>query len=177
LWIPFFVWEETLRKLKKVLKEWAKTQTSPPIKRQEAQKNIEDYQLELEGKEITQECLAKEDQLQRTMHQAYREEEGYWQQKSRSLWLEYRDKNTTYFHKQAEARKQFKAIKEIHDQDQVLMDFEDIKKCSIQDFHSSLHGNSIGLPRSEYLPSIPSPKHYPRSYKCKATSASQDTRT
>ena len=88
-----------------MLKEWAKTQTSSPIKRQEAQKNIEDYQLELEGKEITQECLTKEDQLQRTMHQAYREEEGYWQRKSRSLWLEYGEKNTTYFHKQAEARK------------------------------------------------------------------------
>ena len=30
---PFFVWEENLRKLKKVLKDWAKTQKIPTIKR------------------------------------------------------------------------------------------------------------------------------------------------
>jgi exonuclease III len=130
----FFVWEENLRKLKKVLKDWAKTQKIPTIKRQEAQKNLEDHQLEMEGKEITQESLAKEDHLQRTMHQACKEEEGYWQQKSRNLWLEAGDKNTNYFHKQAEARKQFKAVKEIHDQDQVITDFEGIKNASFETF-------------------------------------------
>jgi hypothetical protein len=65
----------------------------------------------MEGKEITEECLAREEHLQREMHKSCREEEGYWQYKSRSLWLESRDKNTTYFHKQAKERKQFSTVK------------------------------------------------------------------
>jgi len=60
-----------------VLKDWEKTQISPPIKQQEAQKNMEDHQLAMEGQDITQEFLAIEEHLQRTMDQAYREEEGY----------------------------------------------------------------------------------------------------
>jgi hypothetical protein len=33
-----------------VLKEWGKTQKNPTVKRQEAQKNLEEHQLEMEGK-------------------------------------------------------------------------------------------------------------------------------
>jgi hypothetical protein len=55
----------------------------------------------MENQGITQETLQQDDQLQRNWHQAYREEEKYWQQKSRSLWLEAEDKNIGLFHKQA----------------------------------------------------------------------------
>jgi DNA-directed RNA polymerase specialized sigma24 family protein len=88
----------------------------------------------MEGQETTQEILDQEDHLQRTWHQACREEERYWQQKSRSLWLEAGDKNTSYFHKQAEARKQFKTVNEIHVQDQVISDFEGIKTVAVEAF-------------------------------------------
>jgi hypothetical protein len=45
---PFFVWEEKHRRLKVALKAWAKTQKNPIIKRQEAQKQLENHQLEME---------------------------------------------------------------------------------------------------------------------------------
>ena len=75
-----------------------------------AQMQLESHQLEMEHHEVTQKSLHQEDNLQRQWHKACREEESYWRQKSRSLWLKEGDKNTIYFHKQAEARKQYKAV-------------------------------------------------------------------
>jgi hypothetical protein len=95
----FYVWEEKLRRLKTTLKAWEKGQASPAKARQEIQKQLETHQLEMENKEVTQECLQKEDSLQQHWHKACREEESYWRQKSRSLWLEAGDKNTSFFHK------------------------------------------------------------------------------
>jgi hypothetical protein len=57
-------------------------------------------------------------------------EEEHWRQKSRSLWLQAGDKNTSYFHKQDEARKNFKSVNEIQYQDQMIKDFKGIKKVS-----------------------------------------------
>jgi hypothetical protein len=92
--------------------------------------------MEMDDHEITQETLLQEDQLQRKWHQACREEEKYWQQKSRSLWLEAGDKNTSYFHKQVEARKQFKKVTEIQVQDQIITDFEGIKAAMVDAFET-----------------------------------------
>jgi hypothetical protein len=90
----------------------------------------------MENQEITQAILHQEDQLQRKWHQACREEENYWRQKSRSLWLEAGDKNTSYFHKQAEARKQFKKVTEIQVQSQTITDFEGIKAAAADAFET-----------------------------------------
>jgi hypothetical protein len=111
---PFFMWEENLRRLKKALKSWAKTLSIPIADHQEAQRQLEAHQLELERVDPSQEIMQKEAKLQKFWHQACREEERYWQKKSRCLWLEAVDKNTNLFHKQAEARKQFKSVTEIH---------------------------------------------------------------
>ena len=55
---------------------------------------------------VTQELWNQEADLQKELHRAYKEEEEeYWRYKSRSLWLLAGDKNTSFFHKQAEALK------------------------------------------------------------------------
>jgi hypothetical protein len=46
------------------------------------------------------------------------------------------DKNTSYFHKQAKARNQFKVVNEIHVQDQIITDFEGIKEVATKDFET-----------------------------------------
>jgi len=61
-------------------------------------------------------------------------EEDYWRKKYRSLWLKAGDKNTTYFHKQDEARIEVNSVKEIHLQDQVVFEFKGIKKFSHNHF-------------------------------------------
>jgi hypothetical protein len=138
----FFVWEEKLRRLKTTLKTWAKGQPNPINARQETQRQLEKHQLEMENKEITQECLQQEDYLQRQWHKACREEESYWRQKSRSLWLEAGDKNTSYFHKQAEARKHFKTVTEIQVQNQTITDPERIKEEAVVETFETLYSES-----------------------------------
>ena len=46
------------------------------------------------------------------------------------LWLQARDKNTTFFHKQAQARKIYNSINEIQMQDQVITYFNEIKEAA-----------------------------------------------
>ena len=131
---PFYVWEEKLRALKRRLKEWAKTLKTPATKRKESLENLAALQSSMEDSAVTQSLLQKEVELQKSLHKASRDKEEYWRQKSRNLWLQVGDKNTSFFHKQAEARKQFKNISEIHSQDAVVKDFEGIKRAAFTFF-------------------------------------------
>ena len=67
----------------------------------------------------------------------YRQEEEICRQKSRTLWLKAEDHNTVYFHKQAVARKHYKIVQEIHLQDRVITDFDQIKEESTSYFHAN----------------------------------------
>eukprot|EP00253_Pinus_taeda_P012863 PITA_12863 len=127
---PFFVWEEKMRILKRNLKEWAKNLKSPMAKRKETLNRLAVHQLDMEQSPVSQSMLQKEVELQKEVHRSSREEEEYWRQKSRTLWLHSGDKNTSFFHKQAEARKNFKSVLEIHHQDTVIKDFEGIKRAA-----------------------------------------------
>jgi hypothetical protein len=128
------VWEEKIKMLKYALKSWAKNQPSPAAVRLEAQGLLEAHQLKMEQKEITPEVLKEEDSLQRQWHQACRLEENYWRQKSRSLWLQEGDRNTTYFHKKAEARKHYKEVMEVQVQDKIIADPNGIKQATYDTF-------------------------------------------
>eukprot|EP00253_Pinus_taeda_P018034 PITA_18034 len=94
---PFFVWEEKLRALKRKLKEWAKALKTPAAKRKESIENLTAHQSSMENSAITQSVLQKEVELQKALHKASRDEEEYWRQKSRNLWLQADDKNTNFF--------------------------------------------------------------------------------
>ena len=50
-----------------------------------------------------------------------------WRQKARFCWMKDGDQNSSFFHKYAEARKNFKTVHEIHVQNHVIQDFGDIK--------------------------------------------------
>jgi ribonuclease HI len=130
------VWEEKIRRLKRALKLWAKNQPSPIAVRLAAQAQLEAHQLEMEHQEVTPKTLQQEDNLQRQWHKACRAEEDYWRQKSRSLWLKEGDRNTGYFHKQAEARKQYKAVTEVQVQNKTIADPEGIKQAAYEAFET-----------------------------------------
>jgi hypothetical protein len=130
----FYVLEEKMRRLKAELKDWAKNQINPTTLRQEAQRQLDNHQLALESKDITHQDIIMEEQLQNHWHKSCREEESYWRQKSQSLWLKEGDRNTTYFHKQAEARKLFKAVTQIQVQNTTISEPEDIRKATFETF-------------------------------------------
>jgi len=131
---PSFSWEQKLKRLKKDLKAWAKLLKSPSMARIDSHIALHNHQILMESIPITTAIQNKEMELQKSLFQACRAEEEYWKQKSRSMWLESGDKNTNYFHKQAEARKNLKAVSEIHHQGSLLKDFEDIKAAAFTSF-------------------------------------------
>jgi phenylalanine-4-hydroxylase len=116
------------------LKTWAKNMKKPQQVRTEAQQNMDQHQLLMEGTGITKEYLRKETELHRSLHLACKREEEYWRQKSRSLWLQVGDRNTAFFHKQAEARKHFKNVSEIQVQGQSITEFDRVKEESHRHF-------------------------------------------
>ena len=78
--------------------------------------------------------LKKEETLQKNYFSACRIEEEYQCQKSHNLWLLSGDKNTKYFHRQAEARKNYKAESEINFEGGLIKDFEGIKNAAVETF-------------------------------------------
>jgi ribonuclease HI/exonuclease III len=109
-----YVWEQKLKATKQALKEWIKTPAPTPINtRKEAVSNLEALQAEIENKEITAELLEQETKAQASAYRSFRNEEEYWRIKSRSLWLEAGDRNTSFFHRQYRARLSRNHISEI----------------------------------------------------------------
>jgi hypothetical protein len=127
---PFFVWEEKLRNLKLNLKLWAKHLGTPMEEKKKIQETLERHQAVMEEVQVTQELLNQESEMQRKYHKICREEETYWRIKSRALWLQEGDRNTSFFHKQTQARNNYNHISEIHWQEQIYTDPEDIKEAA-----------------------------------------------
>lgn len=58
--------------------------------------------------------------IKEELNQAYLEEEFFWKQKSRVMWLRARDRNTRYFHGIAKGKRVRNTINSIHDEDDVI---------------------------------------------------------
>eukprot|EP00253_Pinus_taeda_P010786 PITA_10786 len=104
--------------------------------RKTLQRSLESHHLQAETTDITKEFLDKEAQLQQNYHKACLTEEEYWRLKSRSLWLKVGDRNSSFFHKQAQARKYTNAISEIKDGTITHKDNASIKKATSLHFKS-----------------------------------------
>lgn len=130
----FFVWEEKLGKVKAALKVWAKSLPNPTVERKKLQEHLEIHQLNSENEEIIKEILEKGADLQQKLLKASLAEEEYWRIKSRRLWLKAGDRNTSFFHKQAQARKNSNSIIEIREENSIHRDTQSIKNVAFQHF-------------------------------------------
>jgi ribonuclease HI/exonuclease III len=153
---PFFIWEEKLRRVKVVLKSWAKTLPNPASERKQAQASLELHQLQTESAEITKEILDREAELQQKYHKACLSEEEYWRQKSRSIWLKAGDRNTSFFHKQAQARRNFNSISEIKEDATIHKDFISIKRATSSHFKNLYNEEGERAQNSKFLDVVPS---------------------
>jgi len=71
---PFFVWEENLRRLKKILKIWAKLLPKPNDSKLHAAQALGAHQAEMEDKLVTITDIQMETKLHLTLHVACRQE-------------------------------------------------------------------------------------------------------
>ena len=62
-----------------------------------------------------------------SLHKACREEAEWWRLKSRCKWLKDGDRNSSYFHKLTEVRKNQNNVREIQVNDKIINQFEEIK--------------------------------------------------
>ena len=134
---PNYVWEQKLKLKKKALKEWSKLPTNTPKdQRIEAVQHLEILQSAMDTIDINQTELEKEQVAQCKTFLSFRNEEEYWRLKSRSLWLEAGDRNTSYFHRQCRARLSRNHISEITSSDgRLCKGIEQIKSVAVLHFH------------------------------------------
>eukprot|EP00253_Pinus_taeda_P003178 PITA_03178 len=83
---------------------------------------------------ITKEILDKEANLQHTLLKASLAEEEYWRLKSRCLWLKAGGRNSSFFHKQAQARKCLNSISEIKVETITYREIRSIKNAAFTHF-------------------------------------------
>ena len=78
-----------------------------------------------------------------------------WRQKARCCWLKDGDRNTGFFHKQVEERKNFKFVHEIHVQNHVIQDFGDIKAEAYRQFTEICMTKCINKYENDIMELIP----------------------
>jgi hypothetical protein len=134
---PNFVWEQKLKITKKSLKEWRKLlENNPNTQRKELVQQLGKLQNEMETKDIAKTDLEKEQATQCKTYRSFRNEEEYWRLKSRSLWLEVSDRNTSYFHHQFKARLSRNHISKITTNDgKLCKGIDQIKVVVVSHFH------------------------------------------
>lgn len=104
--LPCFILETELKRTGHVLKYWAKDSYQEPEEiKNKVKSELEYVQSRIEEHRLSQQNKEQESVLYEQLSHINREEETKWRLKSRQLWLQGGDKNTTYFHKQATARK------------------------------------------------------------------------
>jgi hypothetical protein len=113
-WDPVYIWEQNLKRTKQEIKEWVKASPHKPREEVEmCKKQLEDIQEEMESNIINNRHLIQEKEHFHNYMRALHKEEKEWRLKSRALWLQAGDKNTSFFHKQAKSRQHRNTVEEI----------------------------------------------------------------
>jgi hypothetical protein len=105
----------------------------------EKQKTLEAINEATETKDVQPSLLQKEQTTHKEYIRDLRDAEKMWRIKSRSLWLQSGDNNTTFFHKQAKVRQCKNNVEEINlPTGETIQDFEEIKQHDSR-FYSQLY--------------------------------------
>ena len=110
--------------------------TPPPgLAKTHAATALETQQSKMEVGIMDAEDIHLEIKLQAELHEACRQESDWWKIKSRRKWLRDGDRNTNYFHKLAEVRKNYNHVTKIQTTDRMITNYEAIKIEASKHFH------------------------------------------
>jgi len=149
------VWETKLKILRKEVKTWARENEKKNKKRRpELTKKMDSLQEAKEIKEDKQDYL-QENELFGEMYRENRKEEEEMRLKSRSLWLNAGDKNTTCFHNSMQIRRARNQIDKIQVDGQEIKRVEELKKETHNHFKNLLTANEEIADHDNFLQHTP----------------------
>eukprot|EP00253_Pinus_taeda_P003355 PITA_03355 len=103
---PHFIWETKIKRLRTAIKHWARQFAADQNrKKTDIQKKLDQLNHEKERTQDTEEDQRKESDLLKELYKQNRREEEEQRQKSRWLWLNPGDKNTSFFHNNLKLRR------------------------------------------------------------------------
>lgn len=136
---PHFVWESKIKLLRIVIKHWAKDFADKERReKNELQRKLESWNKDKESVQETEEDQRIEEELCKALYNQQRKEEEELRQKSRCLWLNSGDKNTSFFHNCLKVRRAGNNIGRINHNGKEITDNAGIKEAASDHFQTLL---------------------------------------
>eukprot|EP00253_Pinus_taeda_P001792 PITA_01792 len=149
---PHFIWETKIKRLRIAIKQWARQFAAEQgRKKTDIQLKLAQWNQEKECAQDTEEDQRKENELYKELYKQNRMEEEEQRQKSRCLWLNSGDKNTSFFHNSLKLRRAGNNIERIKVEERVLTDQEEIKDAASRHFQTLLTADPNYLENPDFL--------------------------
>ncbi|KAG5575491.1 hypothetical protein H5410_055625 [Solanum commersonii] len=139
---PDFVLVAKLRALKAKLKEWSKTrQGNLSQQKQLVLNQLAEFEMIQDQRILEEEEIASKLALTAEFEEVAKKEETAWRQRSRAVWLKQGDRNTSFFHKTANAHRRVNTIDKIKVRDELLTEPAEIQK-EITEYYEKLYAET-----------------------------------
>jgi len=140
---PDYILASKLKALKHKLKEWNRSeQGSLGQQRKNVLEKLAVVENIATDRALTEDEATEKATLLLKLEGLIKNEEIYWRQRSRSVWLKEEDKNANFFHKMANAHKRYNNIDQLLIQGNIVQDPERIQG-EIVEFYQKLYSENV----------------------------------
>ncbi|KAG5617007.1 hypothetical protein H5410_016831 [Solanum commersonii] len=139
---PEFVLVAKLRALTAKLKEWSKTRQGNLCQQKQLVLNqLAEFEMIQDQRILEEEEIASKLALTAEFEEMAKKEEAAWRQRSRAVWFKQGDRNTSFFHKTANAHRRVNIIDKIKVRDELLTEPAEIQK-EITEYYEKLYAET-----------------------------------
>ncbi|XP_042482726.1 uncharacterized protein LOC122063090 [Macadamia integrifolia] len=153
---PIYVLVNKLKKLKGVIRDWARS-TFPHLDRvlEEANRVLAQIQEQIDTKGMDDQLYALEAMAKTTLIKVMENHEKMWAEKARIRWLKFGDRNSKFFLLSTKMRRNKNTIKSLKKQDGSMVDDPIQIGNYIVDFYENFHKATPTVQHEELLDNIP----------------------